>query len=354
MSKVRSRGEPVRRFLIENIEAHPADIVRVATEKFGCTRQAVHKHLQRLIADGAVVVTGTTRGKRYALATLIEWENEYQLTGELAEDAIWRKDISPVIGVLPENVVDIWHYGFTEMFNNVLDHSEARIVRVQVSKTAASTRVEIFDDGIGIFRKIQAALGLDDLRHAVLELAKGKFTTDPANHSGEGVFFTSRMFDEFGILSRDVFFSHEFDKKEDWILDRSEEPIDGTLVMMTLHNHTARTVNKVFDKFSSEEDDYGFTKTVVPVKLLRYGDDNLVSRSQAKRLLARFEKFKVVLLDFSGVASIGQAFADEVFRVFRSKHPEVEIIATNTSSGVRRMMKRAEAHGSAASESTES
>jgi anti-sigma regulatory factor (Ser/Thr protein kinase)/biotin operon repressor len=354
MGKVRARGEPVRRFLIENIQGHPADIVRVAAEKFVCSRQAVHKHLQRLIAEGAVVVTGTTRSKRYALATLVEWENEYQLTDKLAEDAIWRRDISPLIDMLPENVVEIWHYGFTEMLNNVLDHSEAERVHVKVSKTAASTRVQIFDDGIGIFKKIQAALRLDDPRHAVLELAKGKFTTDPANHSGEGIFFASRMFDEFEILSRDVFFSHDFDAKEDWILDRSEKPIDGTLVTMNLHNHTARTVRKVFDKFSSEEEDYSFTKTVVPVKLLQYGDDNLVSRSQAKRLLVRFERFKLVLLDFSGVANIGQAFADEVFRVFRAKHPEVEIVALHASADVRRMMKRAEAHANAASDTPES
>ncbi len=344
MSKVRARGEPVRRFLIENIEQHPADIVRVASVKFGCSRQAVHKHLQRLIAEGAVAVSGTTRSKRYMLATLVSWENVYRLSGELAEDVVWRRDISPLIGMLPENLVEIWQYGFTEMFNNVLEHSEAVTVRVEVTKTAASTRVVISDDGIGIFKKIQAALGLDDARHAVLELAKGKFTTDPANHSGEGIFFTSRMFDEFDILSRDVFFSHEFDKTEDWILDRSEKPTDGTLVTMFLHNHTARTVRKVFDKFSSEEEDYGFTKTVVPVNLLRYGDDSLVSRSQAKRLLSRFEKFKVVVLDFSGVASVGQAFADEVFRVFRGKHPEVEIVAIHASAEVRRMMKRAETH----------
>ncbi len=227
--------------------------------------------------------------------------------------------------------MDIWHYGFTEMFNNVLDHSEARTVCVMVSKTAASTRVLLSDDGVGIFKKIQAALGLDDARHAVLELAKGKFTTDPANHSGEGIFFASRMFDEF-------------DKREDWILDRSEKPIHGTLVTMVLHNHTARTLRKVFDKFSSEEEAYGFTKTVVPVKLLQYGDDSLVSRSQAKRLLGRFEKFEEVLLDFSGVASIGQALADEVFRVFRAKHPDVEMVAIHASSEVRRMMNRAEAH----------
>jgi len=286
-------------------------------------------------------VSGQTRSKRYELAPLVTWERQYLLSAGLAEDAVWRSDIAVQLGGLPENVSTIWHYGFTEMFNNVIDHSGAARVRISLTKTAAATTIDIYDDGVGIFKRIQGALDLLDERHAVLELAKGKFTTDPANHSGEGIFFASRMFDRFIIASGEVYFSHEFDEKEDWILQASSAT-GGTLVRMTLHNHTARTLKKVFDKFTSDED-YGFTKTIVPVKLMRYGDDNLVSRSQAKRLLARFDRFKTVVLDFSGVASIGQAFADEVFRVFRLKHPEVEIVPVHASSEVKRMISRAEA-----------
>lgn len=343
MSAVRAGGEAVRRFLIEHMLAHPTDIARVAADKFACTRQAVHKHLQRLVADGSVVVSGQTRSKRYELAPLVGWSRQYELSDGLAEDAVWRTDVAPLLGKLPENVLGIWHYGFTEMFNNVIDHSGAKRVTLWLTKTAAGTTVDIYDDGVGIFKKIQGALDLVDERHAVLELAKGKFTTDPSNHSGEGIFFSSRMFDRFVIASGEVYFSHDFDEKEDWILQASSAS-GGTLVRMTLHNHTARTLKKVFDKFTADED-YGFTKTVVPVKLMRYGDDNLVSRSQAKRLLSRFDRFKVVVLDFAGVASVGQAFADEVFRVFRAKHPGVEIVPLHASSEVKRMISRAEALG---------
>lgn len=343
MSKVRSGGELVRRFLIERIAAHPTDIVRVAAEKFDCTRQAVHKHLQRLVAEGSVVVSGQTRNKRYELAPLVKWSRRYELGDGLAEDVVWRTDVSPLLGKLPENVLSLWHYGFTEMVNNVIDHSGARHLTISLIKTAAGTTIDIYDDGVGIFKKIQGALHLADERHAVLELAKGKFTTDPMNHSGEGIFFSSRVFDRFVIASGEVYFSHEFDEKEDWILQASSAS-GGTLVRMTLHNHTARTLKKVFDKFASDAD-YGFTKTVVPVRLMRYGDDNLVSRSQAKRLLSRFDRFKVVVLDFAGIASVGQAFADEVFRVFRAKHPQVEIVPVHASSEIKRMISRAESLG---------
>ena len=97
----------------------------------------------------------------------------------------------------------------------------------------------------------------------------------------------------------------------------------------------------MFDNFSSGED-YAFTKTVVPVSLAQYGDETLVSRSQAKRLLAGVDKFKVVVFDFSGVESVGQAFADEVFRVFRKQHPEMEIVSINANKAVAQMISRAE------------
>lgn len=340
LSGVRARGEEVRGFIIANVEKHAQDIGRVVAEKFGISRQAVNLHLKRLVEEGALEAQGATVNRAYSLAPLVSWTQGYFLADHPTEDSVWRGDIAPHIGNVPQNVLNIWHYAFTEMFNNALEHSEGATIVVDLKKTAAATELVILDDGVGIFRKIQAALGLDDPRHSVLELAKGKFTTDPAHHSGEGIFFSSRMFDEFVILSGEVVYTHDFHDVEDWILER-ERPTDGTLVMMTLSNHTARTAKKVFDRFTTDDDDYGFAKTVVPVGLARYGDDNLVSRSQARRLLARVDRFRIVVLDFKGVDEIGQAFADEVFRVFPSQHPEVDVVEVNARSAVKRMISRA-------------
>ncbi len=343
MPKVRDGGESVRKFLIENIGAHPSDVVRLASDQFSCSRQAIHKHLQRLIEEGAVAVSGNTRSKRYVLAPLAQWEKRYPLVGGLAEDAVWRVDILPQLDQLPSNALDIWHYGFTEMFNNAIDHSGAESICVRLHRTAATTDIHIEDDGVGIFKKIQASLGLADERHAVLELAKGKCTTDPANHSGEGIFFSSLIFDEFAILSGEVFFSHQSNRAEDWILQHGSSQ-RGTQVRMVLRNHTAKTSKEVFDQFTDSED-YGFNKTVVPVSLMQYGDENLVSRSQAKRLLVRFDRFKVIVLDFSGVATIGQGFADEVFRVFQTKYPGIKIVPIHCSAEVEKMISRAKVLG---------
>ena len=220
-----------------------------------------------------------------------------------------------------------------------IDHAEGSSVEVLLRKNAAVTELAIVDNGIGIFRKIQAELGLVDERHAILELSKGKLTTDPANHTGEGIFFTSRVFEAFDILSGGVYFSHKLGDAEDWILERAR-PESGTVVWMELNNHTSRTLKKVFDQFTSD-DAFGFTKTVVPVRRAQYGDDKLVSRSQAKRFLAGLDRFKTVIFDFTEVESIGQAFADEVFRVFASRYPGVELLAIKANSAVNRMIQRA-------------
>jgi anti-sigma regulatory factor (Ser/Thr protein kinase) len=334
MPAIRDRGETVRTFIVANVARHPADIVRRTAEKFAISRQAVHRHVQRLLEEGALVEAGKTRSRTYALAQLSSWSQSFPVVSCGDEGDIWLRYVRQLLRPLASNVMGIWQYGFTEMFNNALDHAEASTIVVAVTKTAASSVVTIRDDGVGIFRKIQAAMGLLDERHAVLELAKGKFTTDPQRHSGEGIFFSSRMFDHFSIRSGQVSFSHQAKAPEDLILETDES--GGTSVHMELGNHTARSVNKVFKQFTSG-DDFGFTKTVVPVRLAQYGDDNLVSRSQAKRLIARFEKFRTVVLDFKGVALIGQAFADEVFRVFPLAHPEVELLSLNANKDVSQM-----------------
>lgn len=340
MSVLRARGEDIRRYILEHVEKQPHDISKVTAEHFGLTRQGVNKHLQKLCAEHALVEVGKTRGKTYKFAPLKEWGERFLITSELAEDLIWTRVVRDILLPLPDNVFDIWAYGFTEMFNNAMDHSGGSEIAVTIRKNAVSTEMLLRDNGIGIFQKIQTEMQLLDERHAILELSKGKLTTDPKNHSGEGIFFTSRMFDSFDILSGGVFFTHQFGDDRDWILERDKFE-NGTSVWMKINNHTARTSKKIFDQFTSG-DDFGFNKTVVPVRLAQYGNDKLISRSQAKRVLARVELFKTVIFNFEGVEVIGQAFADEIFRVFAQKHSGIELVAVETAHEVKQMIDRAQ------------
>lgn len=346
MTRVRARGEDIRRYILEHVEKHPNDIAKRTAEHFEITRQAVSKHLRRLVYEKSLNESGETRKRSYKLAPLVEWRQIYKISPELEEHLLWERDVEPVLGSMPENVMDIWRYGFTEMLNNAKDHSGGTMIVVGIVKNAVDTHMQITDNGVGIFKKIQQALNLPDQRYSVLELAKGKLTTDPDRHTGEGVFFSSRMFDRFSIGSDKTFFGHAFGDDSDWIFE--SEFAGGTSVFMDLCNHTHRTEKEIFEKHSAD-DEYGFNKTVVPVKLAQYGNDKLVSRSQAKRVVARLELFKVILLDFTGVPTIGQAFADEIFRVFANEHPNLEIHPIHANSEVIRMVDRARSGSASAS-----
>ena len=116
--------------------------------------------------------------------------------------------------------------------------------------------------------------------------------------------------------------------------------LPGTNVFTSLFNATQRTSAEVFDQYTSEDGNYGFTKTVVPVGLLKHGPEKLVSRSKTKRLLSRFDSFRTVILDFEGINEIGWAFADEVFRVFLGHHPDVEVIPIKMCPRVQKMYRR--------------
>jgi len=103
------------------------------------------------------------------------------------------------------------------------------------------------------------------------------------------------------------------------------------------------TTKEIFDRYAAAQDDYAFSRTRVLVALAKLSHGKkLVSRSQAKRVMARLERFTEVVLDFEGIEEIGPAFADEIFRVFRTEHPETHITLINSTDEVLRMIRRAE------------
>jgi hypothetical protein len=109
---------------------------------------------------------------------------------------------------------------------------------------------------------------------------------------------------------------------------------------MQLANHSPRLLREVFEAYT-EPDELSFDRTVVPLRLAQYEGEMLVSRSQAKRVSHRFERFKRVELDFAGISDLGQAFADELFRVFVAAHPQIRITPINAVPAVAQMIQRA-------------
>ena len=339
MVKVRQTNK-IREYILDSVEAHPQHIARMTSERFGISRPAVSKHLRSLIEGGFLEASGSTSGRRYSLRRILDESWRFKVD-EIEEDRVWRENVRPHLQELPENIFDICYYGFTEMLNNVIDHSESEEALVHLSRTATNLTINVIDAGVGIFKKIQAEFDLHDPRHALLELSKGKLTTDEARHTGEGIFYTSRMFDKFTIVSGTLCFIRENDE-DDWLIETSEgESLQGTIIRLEIKTKTQRTSLEVFEKFAAGEDDLDFSRTHVPLQLLLYEGEELISRSQAKRLLIRLDGFREILLDFKGIKRIGQAFADEIFRVYKNTHPHVEIVDVGATEHVQQMINRA-------------
>lgn len=332
----------MRKFILRHVASLQKDIIPLAAEKFSVTRQTILRHLQKLADENLLAIKGTARAKTYELKLLADLTERIALTKDLQEDTLWRQLIHPHLHAVAKNILDICHYGFAEMVNNAIEHSDGSKLSIAFKYSPALIEIHIADDGVGIFQKIKTELRLEDPIHAILELAKGKLTTDPQRHSGEGIFFTSRLFDDFTIMSGNLLFAHR--DNEDWLLEDVAEPVKGTTVNLKISPLEERVAKEVFDFYSAEED-YSFSRAHVPVTLARYGDENLISRSQAKRLLARFERFKEIIFDFKGVAMIGQAFADEIFRVFANAHPDIQLTPLHANAEVMKMISRAKSAG---------
>jgi len=234
-------------------------------------------------------------------------------------------------------------YGFTEILNNVADHSASPKCLIGVRRSYADVEFLIRDYGVGIFNKIKNDFGLVDAREAILELSKGKLTSDKTRHAGEGIYFTSRMFDRFQIASGSLLYERNLQVDDEWLIeiaDRSKLS-DGTRVFMRVATNAKWSTQDVFEKYT--DDGIGFRRTHVPVKLGLYPNDELVSRSQAKRILARFENFSEVILDFDGVPYIGQPFADQIFRIFQSDHPDIPVIPVRANGKILKMISHVRA-----------
>lgn len=326
--------DAIKTFIIEQVPSHKNDIVTFTMNHFDISKPTAAKFLNQLISENIIEMKRKGRYPDYSLVTK-KYSFRYKLKDKLEEDVILRKDILPLLSDVQENVQRIVQYCFTEMVNNVIDHSNADIMNIKIDLNALNIEILVIDNGVGIFNKIQKDLNLDDPKHSILELAKGKFTSDPERHSGEGIFFTSRLCDKFMILSGRLFFSGHHE--DDWIFENPDS-VSGTTVSMVIEKKSHLNISNIFNEYADPDKQPGFYKTRIPVKLMEYEGELLLSRSQAKRLITRFDKFLEVILDFQGVTEIGQAFADEVFRVFRNMHPNVHLVPINCSPTVQRMI----------------
>ena len=308
----------------------------------GISRQAVNRWLRALVEERAVRKVGETRGARYHLLGAQEdavrpkkYERTLNLTG-LSEDRVFE-EVSIVLSLvsnMQDNALAVLRYAFTEVLNNAIEHSGSDTCHVNVELADYSVGFSIRDFGIGIFSRIQDYFGLTDEYDALRELLKGKRTVSPEAHSGEGLFFTSRVGDTVTIHSHGIALSFLNNRGD---METGEIPwLEGTEVMFSISRRTKKRLQDVFDEYAPETFDYSFSRSEVRVKLYQR---EYVSRSEGRRLVAGLESFRHVVLDFSGVTSIQQGFADEIFRVFRKAHPQTELQAHAANRAILQMIR---------------
>jgi hypothetical protein len=166
-------------------------------------------------------------------------------------------------------------------------------------------------------------LDLDQALDAAIELTKGKFTTLPDYHSGEGLFFSSRAVDQLTICAN----GHCLEIATSEVTFNVVEEIYGTNVTVRLRKTMDRSFKPVFDR------------TVFPLQLAQT-EGRVISRSQAKRIMNGMERFAIVEVDFTGVENIGQGFADEMFRVWQFFHKDTVVKPTHAGEKVKKIISR--------------
>lgn len=335
MSLKKEEKDKIKEFLLKTISIGE-NPYKAMENNFKISRQTVSKYLNELVEKN--YITKNSKGN-YTINFYIS-ESKIYKNKNLEEDIVYDELIKKYEIDKKNNVKHILVYAFTEMLNNAIEHSEGTEISIHYTENYFNIFVIIKDNGIGIFRKIVRDHNLKNENEAIFELKKGKLTSDAENHSGEGIFFTSKVVDYFLISSFNKTFSSGSDEYFYSIEQNKEKCIKGTEVILILNKNTERTTKEIFDEYTS--DDFVFNKTKITVHLAKdYLGHDFVSRSLAKRILMNVEKFKIIVLDFENIDNIGQGFADEVFRVFKNKNPDITIVPVNMNEEIEFMINRA-------------
>lgn len=340
---MQDQAEKIREYLLRHIPQYPHDIVLKTMRHFNVSRTTIRRHMNHLVKKDLVLKTGSTKRIAYTLRADQHLKIRLPINSKLDEFSIFTKYFDESLRNFANGAAyNICEYGVTEMINNAKDHSSGKRVDIIMEINKSEIHIKIIDDGIGVFEHILQKLNYENYPELIIDLSKGKLTTDPTNHTGEGIFFTARVFDRFCVTANGyTYFTDNL--VEDWSFHQTQRK-RGTIISLIINCNTTRNLLEVFKTYQ-DSDSLAFDKTEVKVQLAKFYGERLISRSQAKRVLRNLEKFNYVTLDFKNVVAIGQGFADEIFRVYKTKHPKVQFDYSNASDDVEFMIKRSKAKG---------
>jgi anti-sigma regulatory factor (Ser/Thr protein kinase) len=320
--------------------AHPLNLPTALAQRCDCSVARARRLIKQLLDLGWLTRHGTVRRASFGPGALRQVVMRYPLAG-LEEDLPWARDFAPCFD-LPPAVQAMVQHAFTELLNNAIDHSEGTSVVLSLRQTASHVQMLISDDGRGLFDQVRERLGLDDPAQVMLELSKGRLSSQPERHTGRGLFFTARLADIFDLHANQVAFQQRGWAPNDWARGRAVKP-SGSSIYLAIALDTTRTLDQVLRSASVDSAGYGIEHVHLPLRLLTTDQVGLASRSQARKVAHRLTQFKRAELDFGGVDEIGQGFADELFRVFGRQQSGVQLVVRNAGRKVQDMIEMAQA-----------
>ena len=319
----------------------PGQLADEVAARAGISRRSAQHALARLVAQRWLVLEGSRRRPLHRPGLQRQVVRRYALAA-LDEDTPWRHDFAPYFA-LPAPVHLMVQHAFCELLNNAIEHSDGTHVTVSLRQTASHVQLLVSDDGCGLFDRIARSFAIDDPALAMLELSKGKLTSRPRGHTGQGLFFASRLADVFDLYANHVAFEHRGWDDRAWG-DRAWRAQPrvlrhaGTSAYASFALDTPRTLESVRKAHSLNGQGLGFERTRVPLRLIASCQAGLESRAQARRVAARLNEFRHVELDFDGVPDVGHAFADELFRVLPGAAPALALVPLNMQGPVALMV----------------
>ena len=325
---------PVRSYILRKISDHPDNIIKNTAVHFDISVQAVYKHIKSLVNEGKIYKRAHAR---FALSSNDEKCFSLKLTPSLNPCQVWDTFLKDHFASVRKNVYYICLNGFIEVLKNAVSFSDASSITIRFSQCSNIISIWISDNGVGIYEKIKRSYFYPDLRECAFQLSKGILSAHEDSCIGQSLYLVSWCFDIFEICANGVCY-HKDLINDDWYIQSKKNSASGTSVRMSIDINSNRSLKDVCRDYRLKKNS-GFAESHILVDLAVFNEEAFLSRIQARRVLSKLDKFSEITLDFMNVKIVGNAFVDEIFRVFHEKYPDIQLEYINANSDIEFMVK---------------
>lgn len=193
MSFTDKKREEIKKYIIRKIALDDAMVIEKTMDNFSISITSVKRYIQDALKNGIIMASGEKQCG-YHLIEQVYCAEVDLCVNSLEEDKLFKDCIAGHLGRCNDAARRIWQYACSEILNNAIEHSRGKKLYIEVRTNWLCSKVIILDDGVGVFQTLleyMSGSGWNNPRieDALVELYKGKITSDATCHSGEGIFF---------------------------------------------------------------------------------------------------------------------------------------------------------------------